>query len=95
MQIGCSCGCPASILPYEDPDPILVLPVYADSELGVSSTWVGDLDAGLSVMLLSIHADGRTCYIEGKALQGWEVEGWVACNRLLFSEPAPLVNPDE
>ncbi|MCJ7825575.1 MAG: hypothetical protein MUP44_11800, partial [Anaerolineales bacterium] len=65
----------ASILPYDDPDPILVLPVYADSELGVSSTWVGDLDAGLSVMLLSIHADGRTCYIEGKALQGWEVEG--------------------
>ncbi|MCJ7694728.1 MAG: hypothetical protein MUO40_04800, partial [Anaerolineaceae bacterium] len=30
----------ASILPYEDPDPILVLPVYADSELGVLNTWV-------------------------------------------------------
>ena len=29
----------ASILPYEDPDPILLLPVYADSELRVLSTW--------------------------------------------------------
>ena len=29
----------ASILPYDDPDPILVLPVYADSELRVLSTW--------------------------------------------------------
>jgi len=36
----------ASILPYDDPDPILVLPVYADSELGALSTWVGDLEAG-------------------------------------------------
>lgn len=85
----------ASILPYDDPDPILVLPVYADSELGVSSTWVGDLEAGSSVMLLSIHADGNACYIEGKAFQRWEVEGWVACNRLTFHEPTPIVNPDE
>jgi hypothetical protein len=85
----------ASILPYGDPDPILVLPVCADSELGVSSTWVGDLEAGSSVMLLSVHADGSVCYIEGKAFQGWEVEGWVACNRFLFHEPTPIVSPDE
>jgi hypothetical protein len=85
----------ASILPYDDPDPILVLPVYADSELGVSSTWVGDLEAGSRVMLLSVHPDSRSCYIVGKALQGWTVEGWVACNRLLFSEPTPVVNLDE
>ena len=85
----------ASILPYDDPDPILVLPVYADSELGVSSTWVGDLEAGSSVRLLSIHADGRTCFVNGNALQGWTVEGWVACNRPLFGEPTPIVNPDE
>ena len=85
----------ASILPYDDPDPILVLPVYADSELGVSSTWVGDLEAGSSVMLLAIHGDGRTCFVNGNALQGWTVEGWVACNRLLFSEPTPIDNLDE
>jgi len=85
----------ASILPFDDPDPIVVLPVYVDSELGVSSTWVGDLEAGSSVMLLAVHADGRACYTEGKSLQGWTVEGWVACNRLLFSEPTPIVNPDE
>jgi hypothetical protein len=85
----------ASILPYDDPDPILVLPVYADSELGVLSTWVGDLEVGSSVMLLSVHPDSRSCYIEGKAFQGWEVEGWVACNRLIFHEPTPIVNPDE
>jgi len=76
----------ASVLPYDDQDPILVLPVYADSELGVQSTWVGDLEAGTSVMLLSVHPDGRSCYVEGAALQGWEVEGWVACNRLVFKD---------
>jgi hypothetical protein len=85
----------ASILPYDDPDPILVLPVYADSELGVSSTWVGDLEVGSNVMLLSVHSNGRTCFVNGNALQGWTVEGWVACNRLLFSEPTPIVSPDE
>ena len=85
----------ASILPYDDPDPILVLPVYADSELGVLSTWVGDLEAGSSVTLLAVHADGRTCFVNGNALQGWTVEGWVACNRLIFHEPTPIVNPDE
>jgi len=80
----------ASVLPYDDPDPIVVLPVYADNELGVSSTWVGDLEAGSAVMLLSVDADGRACFIEGQALQGWEVRGWVACNRLLFEEPTPV-----
>ena len=84
-----------SILPYDDPDPILVLPVYADSELGVSSTWVGDLEAGSSVMLLSVHPDGRSCFVEGWDIQGWDIQGWVACNRLLFYEPTPIDNPDE
>ena len=85
----------ASILPFDDPDPILMLPVYADREFGVSSTWVGDLEAGSNVMLLSVHAARRACYIEGKAFQEWEVEGWVACNRLIFHEPTPIVNPDD
>ena len=85
----------ASISLYDDLDPILVLPVYADSALGVSSTWVGDLEAGSSVMLLSIHSDSRSCFVEGKAMQGWDIQGWVACNRLIFHEPTPIVNPDE
>ncbi len=85
----------ASTLPYDDPDPILVLPVYEDSELGVSSTWVGELEAGSSVMLLSVHADSRLCFVEGRAIQDWDIQGWVVCNRLLFSEPTPIVNPDE
>lgn len=76
----------ASVLPYEDPDPILVLPVYADSELGVQSTWVGDLEAGNTVMLLSVHPNGRACFIEGASLQGWDVGGWVACNRLVLRD---------
>jgi hypothetical protein len=85
----------APILPYDDPDPIMVLPVYVDSELGVSSTWVGDFEAGSGAMVLSIHADGRTRFVNGNALQLWKVEGWVVCNRLLFHEPTPIVNPDE
>jgi len=84
----------ASVLPYDDPDPILVLPVYADREMGVQSTWVGDLAAGTSVMLLSVHPDGRACYVEGVAHQGWEVEGWVACNRLLSTKPTSMFKRD-
>jgi hypothetical protein len=85
----------ASILPFDNPNPILVLRAYTDSELGVLRIWVGDLDSGSSVMLLSIHADESACYIEGKVFQGWEIEGWVACNRLIFHEPTPIVSPDE
>ena len=84
----------ASVLPYDDPDPIQILPVYADSELGVASTWVGDMQAGSSVNLWSVHADGYACFIEGEAIQGWEVQGWVVCNRLLFNEPTPVVKLD-
>ena len=84
----------ASVLPYEDPDPIRILPVHADSELGVSSTWLSDLEAGSSGMLLSVHADGRACFIEGKSLQGWGVEGRVARNWLLFNALTPVVKLD-
>jgi len=68
--------------------------VYADSELGVSSTWVGDLEPESTVTLWSVHPDGHTCFIWGEAFQGWEVQGWVACNRLLFDEPTPVVKLD-
>jgi hypothetical protein len=46
------------------------------------------------VKLLSVHADWRAYFIEGKALQGWAVEGWVACNQLLFTAPTPVVELD-
>ena len=85
----------ASVLPYDDPDPIGVLPMYADGEFGVSSTGVGDLEAGTSVMLISVHPDGSSCFFEGISLQGWDVKGWVACNRLIFHEPTPDGTPDE
>lgn len=80
----------ASVLPYDDPDPIMILPVYADPALGEASTWIGDLQARSSVMLLSVDAAGRACFIEGMTLQGWQVQGWVACSRLLFNEPTPV-----
>jgi hypothetical protein len=80
----------ASVLPYDDPDPIQVLPVYADSELSVASTWVGDLQAGSSIKLWFDHADGYACFVEGEIIQGWEVRGWVNCNRLLFNRPTPV-----
>ena len=63
------------MLPYDDPDPIVVLPVYADSELEVSSSWVGDFEAGSNVRLLSVHVDGHACYIEGKVFQGGKSKG--------------------
>ena len=55
---------------------------------------LGDSEVGSSVRLLSVHPDGRACFIEGNAVQGWEVEGWVACNRLLFDEPTPVAEVD-
>jgi len=85
----------ASVLPYDDPAPIVSLPVYADAELGVFSTWVGDLPAGSAVTLLSVHADGRACFVEGQTMQGWDVRGWVACNRLLLENPAETIDMEE
>jgi hypothetical protein len=81
----------ASVLPYDDPDPIRTLPVYADHELGVFSTWVGDLAAESEVTLWSVHADGRACFIESHTIQEWGVKGWVACNRLLFERPTETI----
>ena len=84
----------ASVLPYDDPDPIRTLPVYADHELGVFSTWVGDLAAESEVTLWSVHADDRACFVEGKTIQGWGVHGWVACNRLLFERPTETIGSE-
>jgi hypothetical protein len=80
----------ASVLPYEDQAPIRILPVYSDPDLDVGGTWLGDLPEGEKVDILSVDPAGRSCYVVGEAAQGWLVEGWVACNRLLHEEPTTV-----
>jgi len=80
----------ASVLPYYDPDPIRILPVYADAALDSESPWIGDLTAGSDVTLLSVDLTGRACFVEGLAAQGWPVRGWVACARLRLQEPTAV-----
>lgn len=80
----------ASVLPYEDGAPIRILPVYSDPGLDVSGTWLGDLEAGESAMLMGINLAGRSCFVEASSVQGWAVDGWVACNRLRFVEPTSV-----
>lgn len=77
----------ASVLPYDDTSPIRILPVYSDPELDRTGTWLGDLPEGASVTLRIVDATGRACLVDGAAAQGWQVRGWVACNRILFFEP--------
>ena len=57
------------MLPYDDPGPIRALPVYADNELGLSSTWIRGLEAGLLAILWSEYADGNAYFIEGKTIK--------------------------
>jgi hypothetical protein len=45
-------------------------------------------------MLWSVHADGYACLVEGEKIQGWEINAWVTCNRLLFHEPMPVIKFD-
>jgi hypothetical protein len=83
----------ASVLPYDDAAPIRILPVYSDPTLDVGGIWLGDLAEAAQVRLLGVDQAGRACYVAGNATQGWDVEGWVACNRILFERPtqAPIV----
>ncbi len=77
----------ASVLPYDDPEPIRYLPAYSEPSLDVGGTWLGDLPEASRVRLVAVDQSGRACFVVGDAVQGWEVEGWVACNRLLFERP--------
>ena len=56
--------------------------VFTREELSEGGTRMGDLQAGSEVVLHSISPDGAKCLVEGMAVQGWPVKGWVACNRL-------------
>ena len=60
--------------------------MFSGPELDVEGTWLGDLEAGSEVVLHAVSEDGTGCLVEGPALQGWSTKGWVACNRLRFTE---------
>lgn len=77
----------ASVLPYDDGAPIRILPVYSDPSLDVAGTWLGDLETGEMILLKGVDQTGRSCFVAGRAAQGWDLEGWVACNRLVLKEP--------
>ena len=75
-----------NVLPYDPDETIEVLAVFTRPELSDGGTWLGDIQAGSEVTLLSVMEVGAACFIEGNAVQGWTVKGWVACNRLSFTE---------
>lgn len=78
-----------SILPYDPSETIDFLPMFASTELGGltgDGIWLGDLRAGEEVVLHGVTEDGSVCLVEGKTEQGWSTKGWVACNRLRFTE---------
>lgn len=76
-----------SILPYDAEETIDFLPMFSNTTLDEEGIWLGDLGAGQEVILHGVSADGRVCLVEGTVLQGWPTRGWVACNRLSFTEP--------
>lgn len=76
----------ANVLPYDSDETIDVVAVFTRPELSNGGTWLGDVQAGSEVTLFSVLEDGSTCFIEGTAVQAWTVKGWVACNRLSFTE---------
>lgn len=75
-----------STLPYDPKELIQILPVYACPKQ--SCQWLGDLSAGLQVSVTSLSDDGLDCFVTGKVVQGWDVEGWVSCSRLAAQKPA-------
>jgi len=62
-------------------DQITVLPV-ANCYASKDCPWVGDLNAKDHVKLTAMSSGQDYCFIEGKAIQGWDVKGWVPCYRL-------------
>ena len=76
-----------SILPYDSEETIYFLPMYSKPELDIKGMWLGDLEAGVEVVLHGISRDSKVCMVEGSVMQGWEAKGWVSCNRLSFTQP--------
>ena len=71
-------------LPYDPEESADEVAVFSRWELSDDGTWLGDILSDTEVTLFNISEDGTACLIEGMAKQGWEVKGWVACNRLDF-----------
>ncbi len=61
--------------------------MYSKPELEDEGIWLGDLEAGLEVILHGISHISTVCLVEGPVMQGWDAKGWVSCNRLSFTEP--------
>ena len=62
-------------------DQINVLPV-AHCLASQDCPWVGDLTVTNQVKLIALSSGQDLCFIEGKAIQGWDIKGWVPCYRL-------------
>ena len=76
-----------SILPYDSEENINYLPMFSNRRLEeATSLWLGDLEAGQEVILHGVTEDGVICLVEGETTQGWTAKGFVACNRLRFTE---------
>ena len=75
-----------AVLPYDPNETLDFLPMFSRPELDAGGTWLGDLGAGREVILHAVSEDGTACLVEGPVLQGWTTKGWVACNRLRFTE---------
>lgn len=73
-----------NVLPYDPNENVDELAVFSRWELSDTGTWLGDLKSGTEVTLLNISENGTSCLVDGLAIQGWSVKGWVACNRLDF-----------
>ena len=73
-------------IPYDPQETITILPMFTRPSLNDGGTWLGDLQAGSEVVLQGVNADRTACLVEGLTLQGWSTMGWVACNRLRFTE---------
>lgn len=76
-----------SVNPLDPDENISILPMFTRPTLSEDGTWMGDLEAGIEVVLQSVNPEGTSCLVEGVTVQGWTTEGWVACNRLSFNEP--------
>lgn len=46
--------------------------------------------SGVGESLSFVDPDSRSCFVEGRVFQGW-----MACIRLTFNTPAPIVSPKE
>lgn len=44
--------------------------------------WLGDIPAGQTVLIVDIEGTISYCRVLGTSLQGWDVDGWMRCDRL-------------